>query len=410
MNEWLSWQETLHPQEIELGLARIRPVAERLELLKADARVVTVAGTNGKGSSIAILESIARESGLRVAVYTSPHLLRYNERIRIEGVEASDEQICEAFEQIDRARGDISLTYFEFGTLAALYLFRQQPLDLWILEVGLGGRLDAVNLIDADVALLTTVDLDHQAWLGETREEIGLEKAGIFRSAQPAVIGEDNPPQSVIAHAAGIGAKMSRFGKHFHYRQKEEEWQWQGSGEASLQGLPMPALSGAIQLQNSAAVLEVLNQLECLDGEAVKRGLRQVTLPGRFQTIATAPQLIVDVSHNPQAAQVLAQNLADTRGEGETIAVVGMLRDKEIGQVIERLAPEVDRWIAVGLEGPRGVAAEEMAATVTAVAGKATCCSGPVEGVQLARQHASVKDRILLFGSFYTVAALLEAP
>ena len=415
LKQWLAWQETLHPEEIDLGLERIRPVAERLHLLSPSASVVSVAGTNGKGSSIALLESITRSAGLRVGCYTSPHILRYNERIRIDGEVASDAKICEAFEQIDRARGETSLTYFEFGTLAALYLLQQQPLDLWILEVGLGGRLDAVNLISADVALLTTVDLDHQAWLGETREEIGREKAGIFRSGQAAVVGESNPPQSVLDYAAEVGANLSCFSADFTLQQKEAEcWHWQGSHGATLDALPYPALQGAIQLQNSAAVLEVLNQLDWLQKvgvEGVMQGLRKVQLSGRFETIATAPQVVVDVSHNPQAAAVLADNLKHSPHSEKTIAVVGMLRDKEVETVIRALSQSIDQWMVGGLEGARGLSATVLGEIICAAVdvSKVTVCGEIIEAYRQAEALATPQDRILVFGSFYTVAAVLEA-
>ncbi len=412
LDEWLSWQETLHPEEIELGLERIHQVAEALELLTPEARVVTVAGTNGKGSSIAILHAITRCAGLRVGVYTSPHLLRYNERIQIDGEVVTDQALCEAFEAIDRARGETSLTYFEFGTLAAFYLFNRQPLDLWILEVGLGGRLDAVNLIDADVTLLTTVDLDHQAWLGETREEIGREKAGIFRAGRPAVIGELNPPDSVVETANTLGAPLSLYGTDFSLQSDAEGWHWLRQGDTIFEGLPLPALPGVIQLQNSAAVLEVIAQLGWLDRigrAAIEQGLSATALPGRFQTIGSAPEVIVDVSHNPQAAAVLADNLASTPCSGETWMVVGMLKDKEVGRVIETVAPQVDHWMVCGLQGDRALSSKALGAVVEEVIGE------PVEqqddpglACRELLQRVAAEDRIVAFGSFYTVAAVLE--
>lgn len=412
LEAWLSWQETLHPQEIELGLERIRPVAEALDLLNPTATVITVAGTNGKGSTIAILRALAEAAGLQVGCYTSPHLVRYNERILINGEAASDVAICNAFEAIDQARGEISLTYFEFGTLAALYLFQQQPLDLWLLEVGLGGRLDAVNLIDADVALLTTVDLDHQAWLGEDRESIGREKAGIFRSETPAIIGELSPPHSVIDHAAALGTPLYRYGVDFGVEMTASQWDW-WSQNRRYDALPLPTLPGAIQCQNSAAALmafETLGWLEKLSSAHVAKGLQQVQLQGRFQQLEVAPALIVDVSHNPQAVDTLANHLQQQPSKGQTIAVVGMLRDKEVGRVISTLQSAVDRWIAVGLDGNRALPAEEMMREVMAVTDEAVIQQPTVvEGVALARTLALPEDRILVFGSFYTVAAVLEA-
>ncbi len=408
LDQWLSWQETLHPEEIELGLERIRTVAVALDLLTPQARVVTVAGTNGKGSSIALLDAVVRSGGLKTGVYTSPHLLRYNERISINGEPVSDQALCEAFEAIDQVRGETSLTYFEFGTLAAFYLFKQHPLDLWILEVGLGGRLDAVNLIDADVALLTTVDLDHQAWLGESREEIGREKAGVFRCGCPAVIGEVDPPASVIEHANRIGAPLRRYRQDFGFSVIGQGWSWMRDGEAQLQQLPQPALPGVIQLQNSAAALEVVAQLgwlERIGPSGIERGLTTASLRGRFETVATAPEVIVDVSHNPQAAAVLAQNLLNTPCRGKTWAVVGMLKDKEVERVIETVASQVDHWMVCELEGSRA-ALSEIVQTVTGA--DPLQVLNPLQGLQMVRQQAIAEDRIVVFGSFYTVAAVLE--
>ncbi len=412
LDEWLSWQERLHPEEIELGLDRIRRVAERLDLLHPEAAVVTVAGTNGKGSSIAILESIALAAGMRVGTYTSPHLLRYNERIRINGEPVSDERLCGAFEQVDQARGEDSLTYFEFGTVAALEIFRGEPLDLLLLEVGLGGRLDAVNIVDADVALVTTVDLDHQAWLGESREEIGREKSGIFRSGRPAVVGEYNPPRSLVEHARELGSPLSQIGRDFCFVVEEGGWSWRGSGGEELFHLPNPALHGEIQIQNSAAALEVIRRLGWLESvgeDAIRSGISRAALLGRFQTIGHAPEVIVDVSHNRQAAGTLAENLSSTAVKGRTIAVVGMLRDKEVEAVVERLAPEIDLWIAAGLDVSRGLSSTELEKLIgSTVTDREIHAYDTVSlAYEAARGIAREQDRILLFGSFYTVAAVL---
>lgn len=413
LGEWLSWQETLHPEEIELGLDRIRQVARRLSLLSPDAKVVTVAGTNGKGSSIAILESIALAAGLNVGVYTSPHLLRYNERIRINGEMVDDDLLCDAFKVVDEARQQDSITYFEFGTLAALEIFRRQPLDLIVLEVGLGGRLDAVNIIDADVALLTTVDLDHQSWLGESREEIGVEKAGIFRAGKAAVIGEFDMPSTVSDHAKTVGAPLFRIGRDFCFVTDESGWSWRGSNGREIYHLPFPALSGEIQIQNSASVLEVLDRLGWLDSiseEKIAEGVSQASLMGRFQTIHHAPEIIVDVSHNPQAARILAENLSSTRVDGKTIAVVAMLKDKEMGAVVEALSLEVDQWMVAGLNVERGASSIEIKKVVVSTVGESVVDS--FDTVQMAfesaRGLAGSGDRIIVFGSFYTVAAVLE--
>lgn len=412
LDAWLSWQETLHPEEIELGLERIRRVAGQLDLLHPEATVVTVAGTNGKGSSIAILESIALAAGMRVGSYTSPHLLRYNERIQINGEAVSDEQLCSAFERVDRARGEVSLTYFEFGTLAALEIFEGERLDLMLLEVGLGGRLDAVNIIDADVALVTTVDLDHQAWLGESREEIGREKAGIFRGGRVAVVGELDPPASVVEVADSVEAALSRAGVDFSFVESGGEWSWSSADGSRMDHLPLPTLPGSVQLQNSAAALEVIHQLgwlELVGEEAIRNGLRGAELLGRFQTIAHNPEVIVDVSHNRQAAATLAGNLSSTAIQGRTIAVVGMLRDKEVGAVVEQLDPEVDLWIAAGLDVARGLSSMELEQVIRSTLKDREVHSYETvtQAYEAARKIAREEERILLFGSFYTVAAVL---
>jgi len=413
LDEWLFWQESLHPEEIELGLDRIRQVGMRLDLLSPEAKVVTIGGTNGKGSSAAILESIALAAGLSVGVYTSPHLLRYNERIRVNGEVVTDELLGDSFEIVDRARQDDSLTYFEFGTLAALDIFRRHSLDLVVLEVGLGGRLDAVNIIDADVALLTTVDLDHQSWLGESLEEIGREKAGIFRAGSPAVIGEFNSPSTVLDYAKKVGAPIFRIGRDFCFVSGDAEWSWRGSSGREIYNLPYPPLIGEVQVQNCAAVLEVVDRLGLMNkvGETkIAEGISQVALAGRFQTIRHHPDVIVDVSHNPQAAEVLAENLSATASDGKTIAVVAMLKDKEMEQVIEALSLEVDQWMVAGLDVVRGASSTEMEKVVVSTVGDSVVNS--FESVRLAFESASrvadSGDRIIVFGSFYTVAAVLK--
>ncbi len=428
--EWLAWQESLHPETIDLGLERVSIVADRLGLLSPSYKIVTVAGTNGKGSSVAMLEAIALQAGWQVGAYTSPHLLRYNERIRLQGQEVSDAQLCAAFEAIDQARAEISLTYFEFGTLAALVIFAQANPDLVILEVGLGGRLDAVNTLDADVMLLTTVDLDHQAWLGETREEIGHEKAGIFRPGRPAIIGESNPPRSVLNYAEEIGAKLFWFQRDFGFEYAEDsefsqtsesQWDWwsqnrQNSQNRELKNLPQPALAGEIQIQNAAAVLMVLQQLETVgliaDRDAIAQGLQNIQLAGRFQMIAEQPQVIVDVAHNPQAARHLAETLQAQPITGKTIAMVAMLNDKEAAETVRIMDREVDQWIVAGLDKvDRGRSQQEMEQVCADVGISTEKMSGfPTvkAAFQAAKAQASSEDRIVVFGSFYTVAAVFE--
>ncbi|MBT3403292.1 MAG: bifunctional tetrahydrofolate synthase/dihydrofolate synthase [Gammaproteobacteria bacterium] len=411
--EWLSWQETLHPEEIELGLGRVRRVADRLGLLHPQAQVVTVAGTNGKGSSIALLDAIARAAGKSVGLYTSPHLIRYNERIVINGECVTDAQLCGAFERVDRERKGEALTYFEFGTLAALVLFQQHPLDLILLEVGLGGRLDAVNCIDPAVALLTTVDLDHQSWLGESREEIGYEKAGIFRKDRPAVVGEFDPPASVLEFAEANQVLLSRVAVHYSWLKGEQAWSWQHGESKQLQGLPLPQLAGDIQLQNSAAVLEVFYQLGWLEEvsrEAIEQGLCSVELAGRFQRLQHTPQVVVDVSHNPQAVAVLAANLNKRHSNGHCIAVVGMLCDKELKRTVEQIDAVVDHWMVGGLETARGCSAEELEMVVKSVAGEQMVerYTDIVGAYEAALARATPDDWVVVFGSFYTVAAVME--
>ncbi|HSP00336.1 MAG TPA: bifunctional tetrahydrofolate synthase/dihydrofolate synthase, partial [Thioalkalivibrio sp.] len=307
LEQWLAWQETLHPKAIDLGLERVARVAGRLGLLEPSHAVITVAGTNGKGSTVALLDAIYRAAGYRVCTYTSPHLLRYNERIRIHGALASDEALCRAFDAVDTARGEESLSYFEFGTLAALWLFWEAAPDVAILEVGLGGRLDAVNIIDSDVAVITSIGIDHEAWLGSDREVIGAEKAGVFRAARPAVCGDPRPPASIQRRALDLGAKLYMAGRDFSWQAAAlgQGWQWQGPGAVVLADLPLPALFGPIQLNNAASALTAVTLLQArlaVSREALARGLQQVRLPGRFQQLRDKPLVILDVAHNPQGA------------------------------------------------------------------------------------------------------------
>ncbi|MFO7594465.1 MAG: bifunctional tetrahydrofolate synthase/dihydrofolate synthase [Pseudomonadota bacterium] len=411
IEQWLEWQETLHPSAIDLGLERPGKVLRKLDLEFPQHTVITVAGTNGKGSSVAMLESILLAAGYRVGCYTSPHLLHYNERIRINGESVADTAICEAFERIDQARGDTSLTYFEFGTLAAFELFARADLDVAVLEVGLGGRLDAVNLLDADVALVTAIDVDHTAWLGDDREAIGKEKAGIFRSGSAAVCSDPQPPQSVLEHAAELNTPLSLLGRDFRYQQDGENWCWEGA--RSLSPLPLPALRGRFQLQNAAGVVQVLELLSerlPVSLQHLRQGLLAVKLPGRFQVLPGEVPLIVDVAHNPQAAASLAANLKQMPVAGKTRAVVAMLADKDQAAVVRELLPVVDHWYVAGLDVWRGSDAASMAA---AVAAQSTTpprvFEGLDEALQQARHEAEAGDRIVVFGSFYTVAAALAA-
>ena len=410
LQEWLAWQETLHPRAIDPGLERIAAVAGRMQLLTPEYAVVTVAGTNGKGSCVAFLESILLCAGYRVGAYTSPHLLRYNERVRIEGGEAGNAALCNAFQRINEARDGISLTYFEFSTLAALYLFRQERVDIALLEVGLGGRLDAVNVVDPDVALLAGIDLDHTDWLGESREQIGWEKAGIMRAGKAAVCGDPGPPQSVSKHAVEIGARLFRAGPDFKAVRDGEKWNWEGP-ETRYTDLPLPALQGVHQLRNAAAVimaLELLADRYPVARECLLAGLSRTSLPGRFQIIPGDVELILDVAHNVQAAATLAETLGTRPCAGRTSIVLGMLADKDIDGFVEALAPQADCWHFASLPVERGLDAAAL------VGQTGRCVSWPVkchESVYLAyldaMQDARAGDRIVVCGSFHTVAELL---
>lgn len=413
LDEWLRWQESLHPSAIDLGLERPGQVLAQMGLSKPAPIVITVAGTNGKGSSVAILESILLAAGYRIGCYTSPHLLRYNERIRIDGAEVSDEALCESFERIDQVRGDISLTYFEFGTLAAFDLFARAELDVAVLEVGLGGRLDAVNLIDADVALITAIDLDHASWLGSDRESIAREKAGIMRQGLPAVCSDPNPPQSLLDYATEIGAPLHCLGRDYAFSKTAEGWQWQ-SGEEPPLALPLPSLRGEFQLQNAAGVLMALHLLHGrlpLAPQQLRQGLLNVQLAGRFELTHGDVVEIADVAHNLQSATVLAENLRQMPVEGRTLAVVAMLGDKDQAAVIAAMTPVVDAWYVAGLDVPRGGDAATLVAVVETATGLVPQRFVTVaDALQQARAEAHKGDRIVIFGSFYTVAERLQRP
>lgn len=454
LDEWLSYLETLHPKAIELGLDRIRAVAERLALT-IDCPKITVAGTNGKGSTCAILDSILLNAGYRVGTYTSPHLIRFNERIRVNGEQATDDEIVRQFERIEAVRGEISLTYFEMTTLAALLLFQASRLDVVVMEVGLGGRLDAVNLMDADCAILTSVDLDHMDYLGDTREAIGWEKAHVFRPGAPAICADPMPPQTVIDYAAEIGADLWRFGHDFNYSGDRQQWAYGGRVQRRS-ALGYPALRGANQLLNASAALAALEALHprlVVTQQDVRMGLLHVSLPGRMQILPGLPATILDVAHNPHAAAALGQNLDSMGHYPHTYAVVGMLHDKDIEATIAKLSRRVDRWMCVSLGGPRGTSAAQLAQVIErltaepvqvdafdrnsvevsrakssdhdggrrpgvraaprpAVAKRdvtVTSFDDPVQAFTEARKLATDNDRILVFGSFATVGPVLQA-
>ena len=411
LDEWLDWQSGLHPKRIDLGLERVQHVWRQLGAPTPAAKVVSVAGTNGKGSSVALLEAILREGGYRVGCYTSPHLLRYNERIRIDGQPADDATICAAFERIEQARGDTRLTYFEYGTLAALLLFADSALDLAILEVGLGGRLDAVNIIDADVALITGIALDHTEWLGDTLEQIGAEKAGIVRRDRPAVFAAPDMPASVAQVAARHGAPLLRLGEAYRYRRSGEGWDWLGGG-TSRRALPLPGMRGSQQLQNAAGVLQVVDCLQAshpVDQRAVRAGLLSARAAGRLERVQRSCPWLLDVAHNPQAAQVLADQLGDIFVPGQVHAVVGMLRDKAIDQVLAALAPRIDRWHLVDLATEqRGASAVELReALAGAQRDAAHLCGDLHDCLERLDAQLAADDLVLVFGSFVTVGKVM---
>lgn len=411
LDEWLRWQETLHPQLIDLGLDRVKQVFQRLHPQKPPFSVITVGGTNGKGSSVALLESILLSAGYKVGAYTSPHLLRYNERIRLDSREVGDAQLCEAFQRIDEARGDISLTYFEFGTLAALDLFYRTPLDIVLLEVGLGGRLDAVNIIDSDVALITSIGLDHTDWLGDDREAIAREKAGIMRAGKPVVCSDGDIPETIYSEAARIGGELYCLGRDFNFTLHDDNWFWSGkNGQQHV--FPLPALAGEHQLRNAAGVMMVLACLESfpVSYADVRQALQTMSVTGRQQIIAGKPEWIFDVAHNAQSAEALAGLLKTRKGHNRTHAIVGMLQDKDIPAVLQPLLSYISDWYCVDLAVPRGAGASQLQAVLDKLSSGANVTTyGSVdEAMRELESLAGEADQIVVFGSFYTVAEALH--
>ena len=410
--EWLEFIGRQHPDAIALGLDRVREVLGRMAV-RIECPVLTVAGTNGKGSVCAMLEAILHASGRRVGLYTSPHLLRYNERVRIGMREAADERLAESFAAVEQARRAVPLTYFEYGTLAALWLFAREAPDALVLEVGLGGRLDAVNALDADCAVVTSIALDHVEYLGDSREAIGREKAGIFRRARPAIVAEADPPASVLEAAERVGAPLLRLGRDFGYRAHPGQWDYWGPGTRRA-ALAHPALRGQRQLRNAAAALAALDALRerlPVGMQDVRRGLAEVALPGRFQVLPGRPQVILDVAHNVEAAQALAENLGAAGYAAQTLAVFGMLRDKDIAGVARQMAPRVTRWHLCGLGGPRGADAETLARILACAGIRAPLLrhAGAAEAFAAAREAAGENDKIVAFGSFLTVAEVMQS-
>ena len=409
LGQWLEYIERLHPKTIALGLERVDRVRQALRLEPAFP-IITVGGTNGKGSVCAMLEAILHHAGYRVGCYTSPHLLRYNERVRLSWAEATDADLVAAFSAVERARGDVPLTYFEFGTLAAVGLFAARGVDVAVLEVGLGGRLDAVNVFDTDCAVITTVDIDHVDYLGADREAIGFEKAGIFRRGRPAVCADDEPPATLVRHAEDIGARLLRIGQDFDATAQGVQWLYRGP-RGRRSALPHPGLRGVCQLGNAAAAIAAL---DCLRERLpvamndIRSGLLRAENPGRFQVLPGRPAVVLDVAHNPQAVRALAASLAAMRHAGRTLAVFAMLRDKDVSGVIAAIKAHVDHWFVAGLPGPRGASAAQLLQSLTAAAAPATECADSADAYMQACDMATENDRILVFGSFYTVAAVMR--
>ncbi|MEO7781986.1 MAG: bifunctional tetrahydrofolate synthase/dihydrofolate synthase [Candidatus Nitrotoga sp.] len=430
MSDWLAYLETKHPKAIELGLERVSEVKLRMGLNPAFP-VIVVGGTNGKGSVCAMLECMLHTAGYRVGCYTSPHLLDYNERVRIGQLQASDALLCAAFERVEQAcavsplkkmdsrprdndeLSEISLTYFEFGTLAAMQCFIDQSVEVAILEVGLGGRLDAVNVFDHECAVVTSIDLDHMEFLGDTREQIAFEKAGIFRVGKVAVFGDMDVPATIRVQAQRVGAQLWCLGEQFSFTAGAQQWNYRGvSGTRSA--LPYPALRGAFQLHNASTALAALDALKHklpVSMTAVRRGLVEVVLPGRFQVVPGRPMLILDVAHNPQAARALAQNLDDLPPCRKTFAVFAMLKDKDIASVACALMRQVDVWLVADLTVPRGATAAELSRVLHAEGVKSAVLTfiTVTDALKHACNEAVENDRIITFGSFYTVAEAMRA-
>lgn len=416
---WLARCEQLHPKEIDMGLHRVEQVRARLDLT-FEVPVIAVAGTNGKGSTCAMLESIALRAGYRVGLYSKPHLVHFEERCRVNGDMVAAAELLVHFDAVERARGDIGLTYFEFTTLAIARLLSRAPLDLVILEVGLGGRLDAVNAFDADCAVITSIDLDHMDYLGTNREAIGREKAGIMRAGRPVIVSDPVPPQSVMARAREIGADLRRFGIDFNHSGDAQQWAWAGRVKR-YNGLAYPGLRGANQLINASGALaafEALGDRLPITAQAVRQGFAMLDLPGRFQIVPGQPTLVLDVAHNPHAVAALAQNLDRMGFHPRTHAVFGVMHDKDIAAILQRMAPLVDRWCFTDLPTARAATAlqlkalhESLAATLKTPGPEPVAVSmhpDPQAALRQALERAESTDRIVVFGSFLTVGGVLK--
>nr|WP_181880904.1 bifunctional tetrahydrofolate synthase/dihydrofolate synthase [Crenobacter cavernae] len=411
LDDWLSHLEALHATPIDMGLARVRRVSDAMGLAPTFP-VITVGGTNGKGSVCAMLSTMLVRAGYRVGTYTSPHIMRYNERVAIDLEPASDAAIVESFAAIDAARGDTTLTYFEFGTLAAMKAFCDARVDVAVMEVGLGGRLDAVNVFEPDVSVVVSVDIDHQSYLGDTREAIGFEKAGIFRAGKPAICADPNPPASLIDHARAIGADLKCIGSDFGFSRMDNQWSFWMDGH-HRHALPFPALRGAYQLSNASAALAVLDCLKLrlpVGQGAVKRGLLEVDWPGRFQVLPGRPQVVLDVGHNPHAVRAMVDSLRRLPFAQNRVAVFSMLSDKDVDAVVELAKDDFDVWYVGGLDMPRGQTGEAIAARLAEHGIAKVKVFDTVEDAwQAALSGAGENDRLTVFGSFHTVAAVLAA-
>jgi dihydrofolate synthase/folylpolyglutamate synthase len=413
LQDWLAHCERLHPKAIALGLDRVRAVAARLQIA-FDCPVVTVAGTNGKGSTCAMLEAIALQAGWKTGLYTSPHLVQFEERCRVRGESTTADALVPHFARVEAARQDVQLTYFEFTTLAILSLLAASELDLVILEVGLGGRLDAVNIIDADCVVITSIDIDHQEFLGPDREAIGREKAGILRAGRPAVVSDPVPPRSVLMAAGQLGVDLWLLGRDYNFSGDKQQWGWAGRGRRYA-GLGYPALRGANQLINASGVLAALTVLRDrvpVTAQAVRNGLAMVELPGRFQIVPGQPALVLDVAHNPHATAALAANLDAMGFYPTTHAVFGAMGDKDLGEMLRRMDPLVDRWYFSELPTPRAAAATSLCALWESQTRRkdvaASTHASPGDALRAAVEAADPADRILVFGSFYTVGGVLQ--
>jgi len=409
--QWLTYIEALHPKSIEMGLERVRDVANRLQITPKFP-IISIAGTNGKGSTCGMLENVYVQAGYRVGAYISPHFVRYNERVRVNQQDIDDDALCCAFEAVEQAREEVVLTYFEMGTLAAMWHFLQSDLDVAILEVGMGGRLDAVNVFEPACAIVTSIDLDHMDYLGDTREKIGMEKAGIYRKDKLAICGEPDTPNSVLEHAIEVGANLQLINRDFSVQSHQESWQYQVQDAEPLT-LPPLALQGDVQMNNAACVINAvqgLNAMLPVPEQVLVDGISSVSLLGRFYTVSEQPQLILDVAHNPQAAKSLAKNLQKTPCIGRTLGVMAMLADKDIAHVVSALASEIDVWYLADTHNPRGASAAQLATYLQTQKenGLTQCFSGVDLALDTACKDANKNDRIIVFGSFYTVADAVE--